>query len=205
MPTTDRPAAAPLRRRRLSRDGVVSEALFSPCGQYRYRLSRIWDPCKPRLLWVLLNPSTATELAEDATATRCAARARAMGFGGMVICNLFAFRTTRPAELIRAADPVGPANDRILRASLWAPGVGMILCGWGVHAARIDRGAQTARVAAMLRRAGPPLCHLGLTAAGAPRHPLYLPAGLQPVAWGTCPPARGRRQSAQVAPAAPSE
>lgn len=132
---------------------------------------------------VLLNPSTATEAAEDATTTRCGARARALGFGGVVICNLFAFRATRPADLTRSADPVGPANNGVLRAAARAPDLGMILCGWGAHGARNLDGAQATQVTAMLRRAGRPLCHLGLTAGGAPRHPLYLRTALEPQSW----------------------
>ncbi|MCB2110163.1 MAG: DUF1643 domain-containing protein, partial [Rhodobacteraceae bacterium] len=45
-------------------------ALYSRCGAYRYLLSRRWGP-GGMLLYVLLNPSTATEAANDPTIERC--------------------------------------------------------------------------------------------------------------------------------------
>jgi len=38
-----------------------STAVYSDCERYRYLLTRIWTPDAPRALFVMLNPSTATE------------------------------------------------------------------------------------------------------------------------------------------------
>ncbi len=151
--------------REARRGDTVSVAWYSECGRYRYRLTQAWG-AGPLLAAVLLNPSTATEEAGDATLTRLAARARGAGFAGLDLRNLFALRSRDPGDLRRAADPEGPANAQTLAAL-----AGPILCGWGN--AGLAAGRAFARGA---RAAGLRLMHLGLTGSGAPRHPLYVAA-----------------------------
>ncbi|HIF78819.1 MAG TPA: DUF1643 domain-containing protein, partial [Sulfitobacter sp.] len=64
-----------------------STAVYSPCEQYRYSLTRIWDNAAPRVMFVMLNPSTATEVQNDPTVERCERRARVLGFGGFRVTN----------------------------------------------------------------------------------------------------------------------
>lgn len=158
-------------------EGCVSRAVYSRCGGYRFLLGRVWAP-GPTLLWVMLNPSTATERQNDPTVARGVRRARAMGFGAVEIVNLFAFRATRPQDLLRAADPVGQGNDAVIAAA--ARRAGQILCGWGAHGGHQGRAA---RVTGLLRGRGHALWHLGLTQGGQPRHPLYLGYGVVPQPW----------------------
>lgn len=156
--------------RRHDHGGTLSEAWYSECGSYRYALTREWQAGAPRLLWVMLNPSTASEKRNDPTVARCESRARRMECGAFRVVNLFAYRATDPRDLRRAADPAGPANNAVITdAADWAD---TIVCAWGAHGAWQNRGAE---VEAMLRKGGHRLWHLGLTQAGHPRHPLYLP------------------------------
>ena len=143
-----------------------STAFYSPCLQYRYGLRRTWDSGGGEILFVMLNPSTATEERNDPTIERCQRRAARLGFGGMRIANLFAWRATRPADLRGADDPVGLENDALLLA--WTSDVALTIAAWGVHGAFRDRAAQ---VAPLLRGE---VRHLGLTRDGHPRHPLYV-------------------------------
>lgn len=154
-----------------------SVAAYSACGQYRYGLSRRWAT-GPALLYVMLNPSTATETANDPTIERCERRARALGYAGFGVVNLFAFRATRPQDLMRSTDPVGPLNDAAITLALRR--ADQVLCAWGVHG---GHGGQDRRVLEILRRSGRPLLHLGLTKAGAPRHPLYIAYARMPQPW----------------------
>lgn len=163
--------------RRAEGSGRRSRALWSDCGAYRYLLERDWVD-GGRLLYLLLNPSTATEAVNDPTVARCEARARALGFGGFAVANLFAFCATRPRDLFAADDPVGPDNDGVLDISCATATA--VLCGWGAYGAHRGRGAE---VAARLRDRGVPLLHLGLTAGGAPRHPLYVAYARRPAPW----------------------
>jgi hypothetical protein len=160
--------------RRHAADGVWGIAILSPCGLYRYRLQRCWDDDAPVLVFLMLNPSTADEVATDATMRVCLRRAMGEGFGMLRVLNLFALRATDPAALRTADDPVGPRNDAAIRdglADLRHPG-DRIVCAWGNAGGLHGRGAQVER---RLREAGHDLHHLGLTAGGAPRHPLYVP------------------------------
>jgi hypothetical protein len=155
-----------------------STAVYSDCERYRYLLTRAWDPAGPKVLFIMLNPSTATEVQNDPTVERCERRARTLGFGAFRVCNIFAWRDTDPRKMRAAADPVGPANDTaILDSTGWAD---RIVCAWGSHGAHLDRGA---RVTALLRETGLPLYHLGLTKAGQPKHPLYIGYERQPEVW----------------------
>lgn len=160
---------------------AASEAVYSDCEGYRYALTREWAAGR-RLLVVMLNPSTATETANDPTVERCERRARALGFGGFRVVNLFAWRATDPRDLRAVPDPVGPDNDVVLRDSvLWADS---ILCGWGGHGGLQDRAAA---VLGMLRAQPRPLWHLGLTRQGQPKHPLYIGYSVQPMLWIDAP------------------
>lgn len=144
---------------------VIRRAAFSRCGSYRYALWRRWDASRPDVLFVALNPSTADHRQDDPTIRRCMGFARDWGYGGLVVANLFAFRTPLPSALRQAAAPVGPRNDRWLERL--AGEAALVVAAWGAHGGMGDRAARVAP------RLGP--CHcLGLTAGGAPRHPLYV-------------------------------
>lgn len=156
----------------------VSTALYSDCERYRYRLNRIWDPDRSGVAFIMLNPSTATELRNDPTIERCERRARMLGYGGVSITNLFAWRETSPAALRRAKAPVGPDNDRVLLED--ARTAGTVVAAWGVHGVHLGRDAV---VRALLHQSGLDLQHLGLTKDGHPRHPLYVAYRVTPMPW----------------------
>ncbi|PKP68667.1 MAG: hypothetical protein CVT82_14395 [Alphaproteobacteria bacterium HGW-Alphaproteobacteria-4] len=165
---------------------AASSAVYSDCERYRYLLTRVWQPEGARALFVLLNPSTATEAQNDPTVERCERRARALGFGSFRVTNIFAFRATDPRAMRAEVDPIGPGNDAAIAESLgWAAGAqDRIVCAWGAHGAHLGRGAV---VTELLRASGRPLYHLGLTLAGAPRHPLYIGYDRQPELWPGLP------------------
>ena len=157
---------------------AASIAEYSDCETFRYTLTRVWDSGGRRALFIMLNPSTATEVQNDPTVERCERRARALGFGAFRVLNIFAYRATDPRDMRAAPDPVGPMNDAAILTSLdWAD---QVICAWGTHGAHLGRGPA---VAALLRGAGVPLFHLGLSKHGHPKHPLYIGYTVQPLPW----------------------
>ena len=157
---------------------VASEAIYSDCEAYRYSLTRVWDRSSDRLVFVMLNPSVADERHNDPTVERCERRARRWEFGAFRAVNIFAWRATVPAALRKAAAPEGPDIGTTLADAVdWGD---KIIAAWGVHGAFRGRGAV---VAQELAASGKPLFHLGLTKAGHPRHPLYVPYAREPERW----------------------
>jgi hypothetical protein len=153
----------------------TSEACYSDCEAYRYSLTRTWCPEAPRMVFLMLNPSTADAFRNDPTVERCERRARSQGFGALRVVNLFAWRATDPAALKRAAAPIGPENDAAISdAAQWG---NLLLAAWGVHGAQMGRGPA---VVASLRARGFALHHLGCTKEG---HPLYVPYAVAPHPW----------------------
>ena len=164
--------------RRHIKGDAPSVAVYSDCEKYRYSLTRSWDETGPRVLFIMLNPSTATEMQNDPTIERCERRARALGFGAFRATNIFAWRETDPRKMRATGDPVGNANDAVIReGAAWAD---RIVAGWGTHGAHLERGRT---VEALLRATGRPVHHLGLTKDGHPRHPLYIAYAQQPERW----------------------
>lgn len=156
----------------------ASYATFSDCERYRYVLTRTWDEAGARVLFIMLNPSTADEMKNDPTVERCERRARAMGYGAFRVCNIFAFRATDPRVMRAEPDPVGPENDAaILESCDWAD---RVVCAWGTHGAHLKRGPA---VASLLSEAGITPYHLGLSKAGHPKHPLYISYTQEPQLW----------------------
>lgn len=165
--------------REFQKGDAHSTAVYSDCEKYRYLLTRTWDAGGRKALFVMLNPSTATEVQNDPTVERCERRARALGFGAFRVANIFAWRDTDPRRMRAAADPVGPGNDAAILDS--APWADRIICAWGTHGAHLGRGPA---VETLLRGTGLPLWHLGLSKAGHPKHPLYIAYTKQPEIWG---------------------
>jgi hypothetical protein len=145
-------------------------AVISADGRYRYLLTRWWARSSTPLTFVMLNPSTADAETDDPTIRRCISFAKREGFAGLQVVNLYAWRATKPADLWRAPDPVGPDNDSRLRIAFreahekGSP----VVAAWGANA----KPSRVSWVRSMPH--ADVLHHLGLTDKGAPRHPLYL-------------------------------
>lgn len=146
-------------------------AIFSDSRDYRYVLWRIWDRSKPYALFIGLNPSTADENEDDATIIRCRDFANRWDYGGVCMVNLFAYCATDPADMKKAADPIGSDNDEwIVRA---AKDAGLIVAAWGNDGDFMDRPKQVMELM-------PNMSCLGMNNTGQPIHSLYVKGDVIP-------------------------
>jgi len=152
-----------------------SGATFSECRNYRYQLWRVWDESKPAAVFLMLNPSTADDVDNDPTVERCQRRVHALGYGSLMVVNIFAFRSTDPMALYEQSDPVGPGNDEAILLATKAAGI--VICGWGTDGSLRGRGKQ---VIELLRKNGITPHYLKLNKDGSPGHPLYIAYSVQP-------------------------
>lgn len=165
-------------------DDTHTDAILSDDGRYRYWLSRRWQRHGPLATFVMLNPSTADATQDDPTIRRCIGFAKRWGLSGIAVVNLYALRSTDPSGLWLVDDPVGAENDGHIEAAAAiayahdAP----LIASWGANA-RPDRVAEVVQLHGMDR-----LTALGVTLAGAPKHPLArglhrIPDDARPVPW----------------------
>ncbi|NOT64672.1 MAG: DUF1643 domain-containing protein [Methylotenera sp.] len=158
----------------------ASVAHFSDCEKFRYWLRRDWDLALPAISFLMLNPSTADEMQNDPTIERCQRRAIAMGYGSMIIVNLFPFRMTDSRLLNTVNDLLGDlpeADNCILRAVEISE---QTVCGWGKHPLAAPRAKAILQklIAANLQHKV--MC-LQLNADNSPQHPLYIAYSKQPI------------------------
>jgi len=149
-------------------------AVLSADGRYRYLLSRRVAPSARTATFVMLNPSTADALIDDATIRKCRGFARQWMCGELLVVNLFALRSRDPRALWKdgVEDPVGPENrDHIEWAVGRAAGSGgVVCCAWGVHGRYMGQDLTTLGWI----ESSAPKC-LRLTKGGHPEHPLFVP------------------------------
>jgi hypothetical protein len=132
----------------------------------------VWDESKPLVLVVCLNPSTADAETEDNTSRVCINYAKRWGYGGLLIGNLFAYRSTDQTALYKVVDPIGPENDDWLKKL--QSQAALVVCAWS------DTGAYKTRDKEVLKLLQAPHCLIKLKS-GRPGHPLYKRADLKPI------------------------
>lgn len=141
-------------------------AVFSPCEKYRYVLWRTWDDTLPKVVFIGLNPSTATATTDDPTVAKCQRHAKLWGgYGGIYMLNLFAYRATDPTEMKAQEEPVGQDNDEWIKfITRDAP---LVIAKWGNDGIHRDRSEAVCEYLEDLS------C-LGINKTGEPKHLLYI-------------------------------
>ena len=116
----------------------MKRAIISDCNIYRYELHREWDKDKGKVLFIMLNPSTACGVTDDLTTIRCMNFAKKWGYGGIMIGNIYPLRAKRPRDLknyiknsgiyeyYRELDNENHVHDMVGKADL-------IVCAWGCN------------------------------------------------------------------------
>lgn len=169
-------------------------AVLSPCGLYRYALTRRWGMGSRGLFVTGLNPSTADAEIPDPTVRKITGFAKLWGFDWFALGNLCALRATFPKDLhasikLMGLDhAVGPDNNEHLIRMMRA--CERILLAWGVHG---ERSALQERVRDVVEHvmhemeaqadsrgaaggvgAVVEVGHIGINKGGSPQHPLMV-------------------------------
>ena len=113
-------------------------ATISDCGKYRYKLTRTWDEDKGKVLFIMLNPSTADEKTDDLTTIRCMNFAKKWGYGGIMIGNIYPFRAKRPKDLRKWLNTSNNGlwehrEGNIDAVHQMAEQADLIVCAWGCN------------------------------------------------------------------------
>lgn len=149
---------------------------------FRYWLRITWDDRLPPFVALMLNPSTATHLENDATVERMQRRALALQAGSLIVLNAFAWRETDRLKMLKVPDPVGPQNDAYIREGLRcaAVGGGIVMAGWGNEGGHLDRHI---RIVELLAETGVTARCVNKCLSGMPGHPLYVAYDAPLVPW----------------------
>jgi hypothetical protein len=148
--------------------------------EYRLLLWRYWDEATkddPFILWIGMNPSTATGEANDPTVTREINFSKEWGFKRYVKCNILDYRATHPTDLVKPF--VVPRSDKNLETirRLADAAEQIIVCYGVMHRPLQPYAFETVKA---LEADGHRLFCMGTTLSGHPRHPLYLKADTKP-------------------------
>jgi len=140
-------------------------------NNHRYVLRRDWLGVGDIVNFIMLNPSTADDVFDDATIRRCVGYAQRWCFTGLVVTNLYAFRATDPKELKALAATnlglaVGEENDEHIQRE--AANAYTIVCAWGDNCNMVAH--RDLDVISMLRTFD--LFCIRHTAKGNPAHPV---------------------------------
>lgn len=161
---------------------MKKDAILSECGLHRYQLSRIWDENKPQVLFIMLNPSKADASNDDPTIRRCINFAKSWGYGGLQVCNLFAYRATKPSELLKSDNPFGDENIWHIRQAV--DKVNLIVCAWG-NSGIVKKILKKESPYRLIGFATKRLSYLKLSKDGTPWHPLYVKGDVIPTSFSS--------------------
>ena len=127
----------------------------------RFSLSRIWDSKKPKVLYIMLNPSYADDEFDDPTIRRLIFFSKKFRFGGFYVTNLFTQITPYPKEL-NMDNHLKKKNLKIINELIKKSN--LIVYAWGNLVGEPKE---------LMKLIESPLC-FGINKNGTPKHPLYL-------------------------------
>ncbi len=142
---------------------ISRSADISDDREERFSLSRIWDFNKPKILYIMLNPSYADDKLDDPTIRRLIFFSKKFKFGGFYVTNLFTQITPYP-KLLNIKSAINKNNLKVIKNFVLKSNT--IVYAWGNL---INEPKE------FLSIIDNPLC-FKKNLNGTPRHPLYLPS-----------------------------
>lgn len=152
-------------------ENYKNHCIFSEDRKYRYYLRREFKKNPKKFLaFIMLNPSTANEKYNDPTVERCQNHAINKKYDGMIVLNIFAYRTTNPKKLLEIKNPVGEKNNETIIKTINKHK--NIICAWGNHGKILKRSNEIKKI---LKKHKIKTYTFQITKKGEPKHPLYIP------------------------------
>ena len=115
---------------------IQRSAEFSEDQQYRFKLSRIWEPTGLKILFIMLNPSTANAAVDDRTIkelTRITSKVWTSHtkYGGFYVGNLYPYCSSQPSVLkdIHIPDEIHQKNVKSIEEM--AQESSIVVYAWG--------------------------------------------------------------------------
>jgi hypothetical protein len=179
-------------------DTIKRDADLSRCGLFRWTLTRVWACDSGHVCFIGLNPSTADHMVDDPTVRRWTHFAKAWGYGGFTAVNLYPLRTSSPTECRAWArwmenGPDWHTRDRIVFDNLplvvrEAKAAALVVACWGAGAWDPEFVDQALEEITTGEAPWPDIHCFGLTADGAPMHPMArgrsrIPDHAKPILW----------------------
>lgn len=150
-------------------------AILSSCKKHRLQLWREWDFNLPKVLFIMLNPSTADHEQDDPTLRRCIDFAKQWGYGGLYIGNLYSLRAADPKTLVKVSKFNHRDNHKHIVSI--AQQCQLVVCAWGNYPIIKKLGTPLN----ILKQLNQKLHCIDLSKTGTPKHPLYLKKSLTPI------------------------
>ena len=145
---------------------ISRSANISNDKKERFYLSRIWDSKKPKVLYIMLNPSYADDELDDPTIRRLIFFSKKFKFGGFYVTNLFTQITPYP-KLLNIESTIHKNNLKVIKNFTLKSKA--IVYAWGNLINEPEE---------FLSIIDKPLC-FKKNLNGTPRHPLYLPSSCE--------------------------
>jgi len=135
---------------------------------YRFKLSRIWEPTKDKILFIMINPSTANANEDDRTIKALLEITKKWrGYGGFYVGNLYPHITPRPADLRCIAFPpdIRLKNEKSIEEM--ASECSIVIYAWGTKGPD-EKQREPEWLRKIMDR---DVCCIGLSVKGVPKHP----------------------------------
>lgn len=146
----------------MKESNIQRDALISNDKKHRYSLKRIWDNEKPKVLFIMLNPSLANNHKDDPTIRRLINFTKQLGYGGFYVGNLFSHITPYPKDLADKDLSFSKKNLKEIRKMIALTKA--VVYGWGNSFEEPDW---------LKKNVSKPKC-FGKNKNQTPKHPLYL-------------------------------
>jgi len=165
-----------------SKSMIQRSAEFSEDGEYRFKLSRIWEPSGLKILFIMLNPSTANAAVDDRAIkelTRITSKVWTSHtkYGGFYVGNLYPYCSSKPSDLrdIQIPDEIHAKNIKSIEEM--AAECSIVVYAWGT------KGPNERQMPPewLKKIVGKTVCCINVSVKGVPMHPNQWGENVKPI------------------------